>query len=232
MNGSRIKQRQNQTRIRTKEMLERLNVTAATLSRWKNNISEPNDETKALLAKILDTTVAYLMGGTTSPAPPSASSKTIKNECYETEIINVPVVNPVITACAGEGNGYYDVEWTAVAIRPIPVKELIGHLWQGNSNSLKIITIEDRSMEPKYRDGDQVLFIEGEPISSSDVVIAIWDDRLYIRGYFIESKEVVLRPRNPIAENIRVGKEDCRLQIVGKVIARVPQLELDSGFYS
>lgn len=230
--ANRLKKARTDKRIGSVELGKLLNMGNSAVSRWESGQREPNLDTIKEIAKILNTTVAYLMGETADPAQPIAINKTIRHEVIETEIINVPIVNPNITACAGGGNGYYNVEWTAVAIRPIPVKELLGHLWQRNSESLKIITLEGKSMEPKYHNGDQILFIESELISSSDVIIAIWDDRLYMRGFFIEGDEIVLKPRNPVAENIRADKDDPRLQIIGKVIARVPQIEPDGGFYS
>lgn len=69
MKGERITSRQKQQRIRTNEILEALNIKGSTLSRWKNNINEPDDETKLKLAEFLNTTVAYLMGEIDDPSP-------------------------------------------------------------------------------------------------------------------------------------------------------------------
>lgn len=69
MIGERISLRQKEIRIKTNELLDIINVTGATLSRWKNNINEPDDETKQRLASALNTSVAYLMGETDDPRP-------------------------------------------------------------------------------------------------------------------------------------------------------------------
>ena len=58
MKGERIIKRQKEIQIKTKDLLEGLNISSATLSRWKNNINEPDDETKLKLAQFLHTSVA------------------------------------------------------------------------------------------------------------------------------------------------------------------------------
>lgn len=55
--------------IKTKTLLDSLGITGATLSRWKNDINEPDDATKLLLAKELDTSVSWLVGEIDDPAP-------------------------------------------------------------------------------------------------------------------------------------------------------------------
>lgn len=67
MKGERITKRQKEIQLKTKDLLERLNISSATLSRWKNNINEPDDETKLKLAQFLQTSVAYLMGESDEP---------------------------------------------------------------------------------------------------------------------------------------------------------------------
>ena len=67
MKGERITKRQKEIQIKTKDLLEGLNISSATLSRWKNNINEPDDETKLKLAQFLHTSVAYLMGESDEP---------------------------------------------------------------------------------------------------------------------------------------------------------------------
>lgn len=67
MKGERITKRQKEIKLKTKDLLEGLNISSATLSRWKNNINEPDDETKLKLAQFLHTSVAYLMGESDKP---------------------------------------------------------------------------------------------------------------------------------------------------------------------
>lgn len=67
MKGERITKRQKEIQLKTKDLLEGLNISSATLSRWKNNINEPDDETKLKLAQFLQTSVAYLMGESNEP---------------------------------------------------------------------------------------------------------------------------------------------------------------------
>lgn len=224
----RLAQARKKAKITQSELGELVGKSRQTAMRWEKGTAMPSADELIKIASVLNTTVAYLTGedSTMSDVAKSLGS----HKLVEVDVINVPIVDPQITACAGEGSGYYGVEWNIVATRPIPVSELIGHLWQGVK--LMIITIEGSSMEPKFRSGDRVLFAEGEDIKNGDIVVAIWDDRLYIRGYFTESECAILKPINPVAREIRVDKDDPRLQVLGKVIAQVPELILDVGFYS
>lgn len=67
MKGERIAKRQTEIKMQTKDLLKGLNISSATLSRWKNNKNEPGDEMKIKLAGLLQTSVAYLMGETDEP---------------------------------------------------------------------------------------------------------------------------------------------------------------------
>lgn len=226
----RLIQARKKAKITQSELGDRTGKSRQTAMRWEKGTATPSADELIKIANVLNTTVAYLTGEENSTSPNTLAKSPEKHTINEVDVINVPIVDPKITACAGEGNGYYGVEWNIVAMRPIPVSEIIGHLWQGVK--LMIITIEGSSMEPKFRNGDRVLFAEGEGIKSGDIVVSIWDDRLYIRGYFAEGEDTVLKPLNPVAREIRVDKDDPRLQILGKVIAQVPELILDVGFYS
>ncbi|MEG1602525.1 MAG: hypothetical protein RRY12_07260 [Cloacibacillus sp.] len=45
------------------------------MSRWKNDINEPDDATKLLLARELDTSVSWLVGEIDDPAPLCRAAK-------------------------------------------------------------------------------------------------------------------------------------------------------------
>lgn len=227
---TRLKEERENKRMTQQQLADLVGLSMITISRYETGTRQPKSGDLQKIADALGVTVAYLMGEDDDANLHLEKSDGLHRIIVGVDVINVPIVDPQITACAGEGNGYYGVEWSIVATRPILTNQLIGHLWQGVQ--LKIMRVEGSSMEPKYRSGDSVLFAEGEDIRNGDIVLVIWDDRLYIRGYFIEGEDVVLKPRNPIAGEIRAEKDDHRLQIIGKVIAKVPDLEIESGFYS
>lgn len=227
---SRLKEARDRKNLTQEQLANLVGLSTMTISRYERGERQPKSGDLQKLAEALGVTVAYLMGEDDDANLHLEKSDELHRIIVGVDVINVPIVDPKITACAGEGNGYYGVEWNIVATRPIPTNQLMGHLWQGVQ--LKIMRVEGSSMEPKYRSGDSVLLAEGEDVRNGDIILVVWDDRLYIRGYFVEGAEIVLKPRNPIAGEIRIDKEDSRLQILGKVIAKVPDLEFESGFYS
>jgi len=106
-------------------------------------------------------------------------------------------------------------------------------MWQNESmQNVRIIQITGQSMEPKYHDGDQVMFVQGTDYHANDIVIAVFDGRVFIRGYFPEEGQIRLRSFNPITTDIVVPSEDQSCFIVGKVIGKVPALVIDHGFNS
>lgn len=139
----------------------------------------------------------------------------------------VPIVEPV--ACAGSGNGYpADTTWEPVGEYPMLRADLIGTSW--DTGLLRIIRLEGDSMEPRYRDGDMLLFAE-QRAESGDTVLAFFDGRLYVRGLVLERGEIHLKPLNPQYAEIVAAPEDERLQIVGKILGKIPRFERDRGFF-
>ena len=67
MNGERAKRRRKELGLTAETVAQALKTTRVTISRWEAGISEPDDRKKALLAKVLKTNVAYLMGDTDNP---------------------------------------------------------------------------------------------------------------------------------------------------------------------
>ena len=62
MYGERLKKRRKELKLSADAVAKLLDTTRVTVSRWETGVSEPNDKTKIALARILKTSVAYLMG--------------------------------------------------------------------------------------------------------------------------------------------------------------------------
>jgi|GEM_PF-2550181 len=239
--GKRIKELRK-GKLNQIQLARLVHVSIDTIRRWESDKRAPRSIDIQVLAEILNTTAAYLLGETDDSAPKPVSSEISHdenkniNEPYKLGVVSditsqfmmIPVVE--LEACAGNGNGYAEFEWKETGRIPVNKTELLGHIWR--SENMRIIRINGKSMEPKYYDGDQVLFVQGEEYFPSDIVIAVFDGRIYIRGYFPEEGQIRLKPLNPIAMDIVVPIGDQRLSIAGKVIAKVPKLEMDGGFYS
>ena len=97
MNGQRLRQKRKEAGLSGEAVAQALNTTKVTISRWENGTSEPNDTKKATLAKILNTSVAYLMGETDNPAstykfeviePPPQEEKKQVNYAYWGNVVD------------------------------------------------------------------------------------------------------------------------------------------------
>ncbi|KEJ91106.1 XRE family transcriptional regulator [Synergistes jonesii] len=226
MIGERISLRQKEIRIKTNELLDIINVTGATLSRWKNNINEPDDETKQRLASALNTSVAYLMGETDDPTPPQASRVGTPDLELQSNvrpippenILMVPMVSPEIRLSAGNGNNY-DVdapELEFVGTWPVFDAELSAFY---SDKSLSCMTVEGDSMEPQIHDGDIVVFNHSHDWVSGNVMVVCLDGRLMVKGMVSqgEGKPPILRSTNRDYMDIQVNVDSFFL-VYGRVL--------------
>ena len=69
MNGLRIKRRRKEVGLSAQDVAKFLRTTRGTIFRWEAGQNDPSDATKFELAKLLKTSVAYLMGETDNPDP-------------------------------------------------------------------------------------------------------------------------------------------------------------------
>ncbi len=226
MIGERISLRQKEIRIKTNELLDIINVTGATLSRWKNNINEPDDETKQRLASALNTSIAYLMGETDDPTPPQASSVGTPGPDLQSNARLIPrerlmwlsVISPEVKVCAGSGNDYGDagLEWTVVEHIPIADGELSALY---SEDSLLAMYVEGDSMEPQIHDGDIVVFNHSHDWVSGNVMVVCLDGRLMVKGMVSqgEGKPPILRSTNRDYMDIQVN-EDSFFLVYGRVL--------------
>lgn len=167
---------------------------------------------------------------TTSSAPITSDPTTEKEPPLSVgeEPVWIPVVEPHV--CAGGGNGYMEIDWEPVGRFPFAPADLLGVSW--HSGTLRIIRVDGNSMEPRYRDGDMILFSE-ECVSSGDVIVALWDGRLFLRGYIEDKKNETYRLKalNPDYADIVIDPDDERFLPLGKVVGKVNRIEPDRGFW-
>ena len=71
--GQRITELRKKRNLTQSELGEKLNVTSQAVSKWENNLSEPDLETTKKLCEILEVSMSELLGlddkSTTSDAP-------------------------------------------------------------------------------------------------------------------------------------------------------------------
>lgn len=225
MIGTKIKQLRDKQGLTQEQLAYQIDVSRNTVLNWEKGKREPRASDLSKLAAFFEVSIDSLIidNGKNQIPPQSDNIDTSPGE----PPVWIDVVEPVV--CAGKGNDYYEISWEPVERYPFSASDLIGYAW--HSGKMRIIRIEGSSMEPRYRDGDRVMFSE-EEVTSGDVAIVLWDGKLLIRGYVIErGKTVHLRALNKENPEIVVYPEDERFQVLGKVLGRVSRFEPDKGFW-
>lgn len=223
MKGERIASRQSELRIKTSELLEGLSIMASTLSRWKNNINEPNDATKIKLADLLHTSVAYLMGETDDPNPsggsvnggtsiPANGGKVIRSD----KLLMIPHISPEVRVSAGTGNAYEDIQWNVIDRYPVFDGLLLAIY---GDDDLTCITVEGDSMEPQIHDGDVVIFNHAPDWVSGNIYVVCHNGLLLVKGLISDGfdKPPILRSINKEYSDIKIKEGDFFL-VYGRVL--------------
>lgn len=213
--GDNLKKARERLGLTRPDFAEKMGCGDNTVWRWEKGEREPDLETLFKLAEKLNTSIAYLLGETDS-------TKDITSQFMLVHVVE-------FEACAGDGNGYAEIEWQKNDYYSVEKKAIMGHCWR--ATGFKIIGISGDSMEPRFFDEDKILFVEGEDVNSGDVVVVWWDNRLYIRGYLDNGDQIKLKPLNRKYPDIEINKEDERFYLLGKVIARIPPIEMVGGFF-
>lgn len=234
----------NGKKLSGEKLAEILGISQGFVSAMERGDKMPGRELTSKIAQFFNVPVDYLISNTDKPTGEAfeqdASSSVPEHLSVHSVASNVQQIIPSenfrfipvvsLKPCAGKGNAYADFNWDVEDFYPVRNVDVLGHSWQGGD--FKMAVIEGSSMEPKYHNGDYVLFVVGENYSDGDIVVASWYGKLYIRGFFSNSNGIELRPRAQGYETIFVPKGDERLQIFGKVLRSYPQPRKELGFYN
>ncbi|MDR3166023.1 MAG: helix-turn-helix domain-containing protein [Synergistaceae bacterium] len=75
MKADKLKEAISKKGLKNSFIAKKLGVNVNTVWRWSAGVSEPNDEKKEKLAKILDVPISYLFGNQDNSSPHDVSSK-------------------------------------------------------------------------------------------------------------------------------------------------------------
>lgn len=143
----RIKEARKAVGMKQKDVAAALNVTAATYSRYENNLIQPDPQTLLKLAAILNTTVDYLLG---LPIQKPTTTHGIK----------IPVLGRVIAGIPIEA--ITDI----IDYEEIPEE-------MARSGEYFALRVQGNSMSPRICDGDVVIVRKQETVESGEVAIVM-----------------------------------------------------------
>ena len=248
--GERIKSQREKLGLIQADLAEKANVSRASVVNWETGKRIPSIEDVKSLARVLDTSLMYIMGETNDPQrypgtllggnesgnPPfplylrrknidtstqnTNSTPAFSNAKEMHSVVWIPVVSDKISICAGNGNSYPDIEWETVDYFPFSEQDILGYGWQGAS--FRVISVEGNSMEPIILDGDKVLFASDVEIETGDIAVVSWAGRLLIRGVILNrDKTITLHPANSEYSDIHIDPQEQDLYVIGKVLKAV-----------
>ena len=219
--GKRIKEMRIKKRIQQKELAAMLGVSENTMYRWEAGLNSPSDEDKYRLAQILGVSIAYLMGETDNPERPNLKYPSIKIIEFE-DWIEVPVLDPSSTACAGFGNGGMDnIVADATRFIVLPA-DMLGPIGEHRPFAIKV---EGDSMEDaNIPSGSEIAVNPEAEVYNGDpalVCFGLKNEWAVKWVYWQRDGGVELRSASPSYPPLTFTKEDlengwCR--IIGKVM--------------
>lgn len=211
--GERMKQRRKELGFSAEKVAERLGVSPATIYRYeKGDIEKVPGDSLGELAKILQTTPAYLMGWEEKPTAP-APRPIPKGFEPMPEMANLPVVGKI--ACG----------------TPILAQQNIETYYQSPKEwrASMFLVCQGDSMEPFIKDGDMVAIREQQDAETDEIVAVMeldgCDGFATLKKLKKRPDRVELWPLNPEYEPIIYLKEEMnKLQIIGLAVGVIRRI--------
>ena len=211
--GERMKQRRKELGFSAEKVAERLGVSPATIYRYeRGDIEKVPGDSLGELAKILQTTPAYLMGWEEKPTAP-APRPIPKGFATMPEMANLPVVGKI--ACG----------------TPILAQQNIETYYQSPKEwrASMFLVCQGDSMEPFIKDGDMVAIREQQDAETDEIVAVMeldgCDGFATLKKLKKRPDRVELWPLNPEYEPIIYLKEEMnKLQIIGLAVGVIRRI--------
>lgn len=203
--GERMKQRRKEIGFSAEKVAERLGVSPATIYRYeKGDIEKVPVDSLAELAKILQTTPAYLMGWEEQPTPKPTSPAPIPPGFQPMPKMDwVPLVGRI--ACGTPITAEENVEQMVC----VPSR------W----HSTFTLTCKGDSMEPRIHDGDLVAIRSQPEVEQGEIAAVRIGDEATLKHVYLHENFIELRPENPAFESIILTKEEMNTVVIeGKAV--------------
>lgn len=200
--GERMKQRRKEIGLSAEKVAERLGVSPATIYRYeKGDIEKVPVDIFAELAKILQSTPAYLMGWEEQPQPKKPTIPPGFQPMPEMDW--VPLVGRI--ACGTPITAEENVEQMVC----VPSR------W----HSTFTLTCKGDSMEPRIHDGDLVAIRSQPEVEQGEIAAVRIGEEATLKHVYLHENFIELRPENPAFESIILTKEEMNTVVIeGKAV--------------
>lgn len=204
--GERMKQRRKEIGFSAEKVAERLGVSPATIYRYeKGDIEKVPVDSLAELAKILQTTPAYLMGWEEQPTPKPTSPAPIPPGFMPMpKMKKVPLIGAI--ACGDPITALQNREGDV----DVPEDVRCDFALKCHGDSMVGAGIHD---------GD-VVYIHIQPdVENGEIAAVRIGDEATLKRVYLHTDYIELRPENPAFESIIRRKEDMNdVHIEGKAV--------------
>nr|DAT72983.1 MAG TPA: Repressor protein CI [Caudoviricetes sp.] len=196
-----IKKRRKELGLTLKQVAEKLGVSESLISRYESNDVKNMGIDKIIpLAKVLDTTPAFLMGWETKK---EKEKENINLETVNTDYIMIPLYES-ISAGYGASNSEF--------IEMIPVFGL-----KKNGTTYFAVKVEGDSMEPKIPNGSTIIIKKDIQIESGEIGAFNLNDENFVKQKKVVKDRLILHSFNLAYDDKLVGEFDDYKEY-GKVV--------------
>lgn len=198
-----IKKRRKELGLTLKQVAEKLGVSESLISRYESNDVKNMGIDKIIpLAKVLDTTPAFLMGWETKKEK-EKEKENINLETVNTDYIMIPLYES-ISAGYGASNSEF--------IEMIPVFGL-----KKNGTTYFAVKVEGDSMEPKIPNGSTIIIKKDIQIESGEIGAFNLNDENFVKQKKVVKDRLILHSFNLAYDDKLVGEFDDYKEY-GKVV--------------
>lgn len=204
-----------------------LGVARTTIIRWEGGKNEPQASQVVQLANLYGVSVTDLIGPSSpdkkeaAPDDGTAPMSTFKPEPFGDTIV-VPVLEDILTACAGNGHIYQDVTANAVEIVDLP-RALVGPVSSDPKDRPFVIRVEGDSMTAAgIADRDYVVINPAAEVRSGEPALVVSGDSWAVKWvYWLPDGGAELRAATLLYPPKRVSSEElqtCETRVIGRVV--------------
>lgn len=192
----KIKEARKASKLTQRQVSEALNVTAATYSRYENNLIQPDPQTLLKISKILNVSVDYLLG--------------VETQQPSSQGVKIPVLGRVVAGIPIEAvTDILDYEEIPAAMAA--------------SGEYFALRVQGDSMAPRIKEGDVVIVRRQEEVENGEVAIVLVNgNEATIKEVQFSQFGITLVAWNPSVYTPRFYPMDevasLPLRILGKVV--------------
>lgn len=195
---SRVEKALNDNEISEAELSRRIGYSQAGINGWKSKGSIPRADIALKTAKVLNTSIEYLITGNNS------FKSTASNNFL------IPVLNQELSAGKGDLLPEEDIVKGFIEIPKFLIHEY--------GNNLAAMYVHGDSMEPTLHSGD-IVVATSLGWESSDGLYAIRLNGLgYVKRLQVGVNEIIIQSDNPRYKTMKEPCESDSFQVIGKII--------------